>query len=42
MIFFEGAGDFVAMDELVGTIETDKATQEIRAPESGKLITFDV
>ena len=23
------------MDELVGTIETDKATQEIRAPEAG-------
>ena len=33
-----GAGDFVEMDEIVGTIETDKTAQEIRAPESGLLI----
>eukprot|EP00008_Paramoeba_atlantica_P007768 CAMPEP_0201489164 /NCGR_PEP_ID=MMETSP0151_2-20130828/21058_1 /ASSEMBLY_ACC=CAM_ASM_000257 /TAXON_ID=200890 /ORGANISM="Paramoeba atlantica, Strain 621/1 / CCAP 1560/9" /LENGTH=444 /DNA_ID=CAMNT_0047874655 /DNA_START=140 /DNA_END=1474 /DNA_ORIENTATION=+ len=31
----KGPGDYVAMDEVVGTIETDKATQEIRAPEAG-------
>eukprot|EP00009_Paramoeba_aestuarina_P008076 CAMPEP_0201523374 /NCGR_PEP_ID=MMETSP0161_2-20130828/19608_1 /ASSEMBLY_ACC=CAM_ASM_000251 /TAXON_ID=180227 /ORGANISM="Neoparamoeba aestuarina, Strain SoJaBio B1-5/56/2" /LENGTH=463 /DNA_ID=CAMNT_0047922475 /DNA_START=69 /DNA_END=1460 /DNA_ORIENTATION=+ len=35
--WLKGPGDFVEMDEIVGTIETDKTAQEIRAPESGTI-----
>jgi len=35
--FVKSVGDYVEMDEIVGTIETDKASQEIRAPEAGVL-----
>ena len=30
-------GDSVEMDEVVVSIETDKVTQEIKAPEAGKI-----
>src|SRR5438045_450235 len=30
-------GDIVAMDELIGELETDKATVELRAPKAGSL-----